>query len=296
MAGASASTQAEFYVSRAGQSQGPWSIQEIVALLGRSEVAATDFIFDEASGDWVAILEYGPVMEALRAAKPKAPPPPKKAEPRIPEPDAPQAVVKPVTPALDTINPNDAVGTADWYVQRGPQRFGPFTFLGIVRALQEKSISLGDLVWREGMAEWMPINEHSDFESGKIRALAISVKEGDIFFRRRYPRMDFGGEVLVHDNRRVWLAESYQAGEGGSGLIIENAKLKMGQVVNLHFASRDGLPAFNALCEIVSKRAHGNDARRRGFRGPANYGVKFLKIEPSAEEKVRGYFRERATG
>ena len=123
-----------------------------------------------------------------------------------------------------------------------------------------------------------------------VSDLARKEAEG-VFFRRQFPRVRFESEVIVHDDQSVWMGQSFEAGAGGSGVMIENATLKPGQVVRLHFAPCDGLPAFNALGEIVGKRF---SREVRGTKSPVRYAVRFLKLDGAAEPQVREYFAKTA--
>lgn len=182
----------------------------------------------------------------------------------------------------------------EYFVSSGGQRIGPIGYLHVIRALQERSVDTSDLIWREGMSDWSRIGECDDFASDRVRELAASPCAAGVLIQRRFPRREFHGEVLLHDNRQVWTGTSYQGGEGGSGLWLADGDFAPGQIIQAHFGSREGLSAFNALCEVVSKRANdkfaGGTARKRGPR-VHEYGVKFLKIDTAAEERVREFFR-----
>lgn len=278
-----AKTQTEFFVSKGEQQLGPWTVQEIAAKVAAGEVAVTDYAFDEAKNDWVALFQCDAFQEHMRAQKPKAPP---KADslskafsaPKAEEPKKQEAPVK---------------GVQEWYVQKGQHRYGPFSYLGVIRALQEKTVYEFDLCWKHGMGEWVRIAEHAEFSSENIRAVAHQAKETEeqVFTQRQHPRIGFETEVLVHDNRSVWLGRSFEGSVGGSGLIIENATLVPGQTVLLHFAERADLPAFNALCEIVGKK-FAKDVRDP--KSPVQYMVRFVKLDAQAEARVQKYFQTNA--
>jgi hypothetical protein len=48
---------------------------------------------------------------------------------------------------------------AEWYVGRDGQRLGPYTADEIEDYIQQRRIEPTDLVWREGMAEWLPARD-----------------------------------------------------------------------------------------------------------------------------------------
>jgi hypothetical protein len=256
--------QIEFHVCRGDLILGTWTIDEIVIRLSKGELVVTDYVYVDEKMDWVGLLEFPALMNLLRKAKPSSPPP--KAE-----------------------QSREAFSdSSQWFVQKGSHRFGPFTYLGVVRALQEKTVYEFDYIWKNGMENWVRLAEHEDFRPERIRQLKEQpASSEEVFIRRQYARIPFESEVIVHDDREVWMGRSFEGSAGGSGLIIENAQLVPGQVIHLHFASSDQLPAFNALGEIVSKRF---DSDVRDSKAAVAYGVRFLSIDSSVEEKVHDFF------
>lgn len=312
------SKQSEFYVSQSESTLGPWMMTEIASRTRAGELDAGCFIFLESRDQWVPLMECDELQKMLKAtaklgAKPKAPPKPPpsvKLEGNVAPTDvkklirSAEAEVKAVSERAETTVLSEAFankeslangiqGIAEWFVQKGPNRYGPFTYTGLVRALQEKSIFEFDMIWKNGMDNWMRLAEHPEFSPDCIRALQEELKaEAGVFFRRQHDRVPLRNEVMVHDNCSVWMGKAFEGSAGGSGVIIENATLVPGQVVLLHFSSGDGLPAFNALCEIVSKKfqSNVNDAS-----APISYGLRFIKIDTQAEAKVLEFFRRKST-
>lgn len=289
------STQTEFFVNKGETQLGPWTIQELAARVASSEVAVTDFVFDESQNDWVAIFQCAAFQAHLNSQKPKSAPPKRAAAPTA-TPAAVQTQTQTqdddktvVLAPVQTMSEAQLSGeTMEWYVQKGQHRYGPFAHSGVIRALQEKTVYEFDLCWKAGMPEWVRIAQCADFSPEKIRELSSQPKKAQgIFTQRQYPRIPFESEVLVHDNRSVWLGRAFEGSAGGSGLVIENATLVPGQTVLLHFAEREDLPAFNALCEIVSKK-YVDDVR--DAKSPVSYSVRFVKLDAQAESRVQKYF------
>jgi hypothetical protein len=312
MADSKAQAQLEFFIAKGDDSLGPWSIEEIVERIGRSELLMTDFVYDDGRADWIPLMECAALQEHLRKSKPKAPPP------KMKKPEATAAVAvasvatvatvatvaiaEPIAqalkPAMKTAISELATSAPDapksesseeWFVQKGANRYGPMSYFGLVRALQEKTVYDFDFVWQNGMETWVRIAEHPSFQAEKIKELAGSIgkEQTEVFFRRQYARVRFESEVIVHDDQSVWMGQAFEASAGGSGLMIENSTLAPGQVVRLHFAPCNGLPAFNALGEIVGKKYQ---KEVRGAKSPVRYAVRFLKLDGSAEPQVREYF------
>ena len=282
-------TQNEFYIMKGEQQLGPWSIQDVAARLASNEIAVTDFVFDDVQNDWVALFQCQAFQDYLKTQKPKSAPPKKTDESKSKPKDEAKTTVVELKPLVK----DDKDGTLqEWFVQKGQHRYGPFTYLGVVRALQEKTVYEFDLCWKDGMSEWVRIAEHQEFHADRIRQLTGAAKdELGVFTQRRHVRVRFESEVLVHDNRSVWLGRAFEGSAGGSGLVIENATLVPGQTVLLHFAEREDLPAFNALCEIVGKK-YTKDVR--DSKSPVQYSVRFVKLDAQAESRVQKYFTAQA--
>jgi hypothetical protein len=285
--------QTTYFVSHAGQTYGPWTVVEITSRIGKMELIATDYIYDESSTSWIPLMECKAVIEALRLAKPAAPPtaqPPKAAAPKA-EPEI-DLVVQ--TATITPISANsgsdiESEESGEWFVQKDSHRYGPFTYQGLVKALQEKSVFDYDLVWKKGMEKWIRLAEHELFNAEAIRKLQTDAK--GIFQQRKHKRLAIKTDVIVHDNKSVWLGQTYQGSEGGSGMHVRNATLMPGQVLFLHFTGFDGIPSFNALCEVVSKKYVPNI---RDPRSTVPYGMKFVKLDKQVQEAMRDFFGRKA--
>ncbi len=291
--------QTQFYVSHASENLGPWPLAEIVMRLGRLELLATDFIYDEATESWISLAEYEPVQSLIHASKPKTPPPGAKKKVLASEENT---VVdqKALTPSsqvqVTNLNTSVAVPSAEidespeWFVQKETHRYGPFTYSGLIKALQDKSVFDFDFVWRQGMDNWMRISEHHLFTQEAIRTVfkKSSPFFEKVFVQRQSPRVPFESEVFVHDNRSLWRGKAYECSESGSGVVVDYSVLLPGQVVNVHFASTNRTPAFNALCEVVSKKFTEEIKEKNS---PVRYGLKFVQLEEGTKSVLQEYLK-----
>ena len=288
----------QHHVSRNGETLGPWTVDVIAQKLASGEVAVTDFAWDDSATQWVSLMEFAELKAYLQARKPAAPPVAAKS-PTVPA----QQAVAPLaaTPVVSSTKPSVVAASMSeddaiqWYVTRGQQKFGPFNFFGVVKALQDKSIFEFDYIWKDGMEGWVRLAEHEKFAADSIRGLLQTLEEkkahGDVFAQRRHARLPIENDVLINDNQSVSPGRMVEGSVGGSGLIIKNSTLIPGQLIHVHFSSLDGLPAFNAIGEIVSKK-YTRSARDQ--RAPIHYGVRFVKMDPAAEERVKNYFKTKA--
>ncbi len=289
--------QKKFFVNVNNQMAGPWTIHEIIEKVNSSELKATDYLYVEASDDWVLICSHPDFLEAHKNNKPnpmknQTPPELKGLPTDIPKaPLTERAQTNTPTPevkAVETEKTNTATkpNTDEWYVLKGKNRYGPFPYLDLLRMLQEKSVFEFDYVWRSDMENWKRIAELNQFSADAIRT-HLEKEETDmeqIFFRRRHERTDYECPLILHDNNRVWQGRIVQISEGGAGVIMNNAMMMPGQNVYLHFKPGPKSKPFNALCEIVSKRYI------KGVKDkdtPLLYGIKFINIHKADKEVLK---------
>lgn len=255
-----------FYIARSGQQEGPISFVEILQRLEMKTLQPSDYLYDEAQSDWVMLLMYPRLAERLKshAMKPKS---------------------RPKEDKWD-----DAKD--EWYVLKGDHRFGPFAYLEVIRMLQDKSLFESDYAWNVTMSSWEPISELKEFAPQAIRALLDSGFSGvnEVFFRRRHVRANYGASLLVHNNKQVFKGKSIEVSAGGAGIILESDALVQGEKIYLHFKPGDGVPPFNAACEIVSKRHI--DASDKA--APVQYGVRFNDIPEATQFILNDYATKKA--
>ena len=167
-----------------------------------------------------------------------------------------------------------------WFILRGDSKYGPYTYLELIRLLQEKRVYEYDFVWNDQLGSWKKISETSQFKPEYIRSVRENkdVAEREVFFRRRYARMRCGISILIHNNQKVWKGHSLEVGAGGAGMVLETDLLQVGQKIFLHFKAGDGVPPFNAECTVV----------RKSVRSPnhVQYGVQFDKISQSVQKAI----------
>jgi hypothetical protein len=260
-----------FYLSRKGEQVGPWSAEDILTKLESRELSWTDYLFDDASKEWVLLMDHKDFTEAFKSWVQPGP---------ISE-SRPQLQPAPV-PAKNTKSDKD------WFVLKDSNKHGPFNFLELVRMLQEKRLYEYDFVWSASLPQWQRVAEAEAFQADKIKALQESDEKDvqDVFFRRRYARVSYGASLLVHDSRSVWKGQGLELSPGGAGIVVVGADLHPGQTLFLHFKAGDGVPPFNAICSIVSKQfVEGPAGAERAVR----YGVRFTNISQSIQRAIRSY-------
>lgn len=246
--------------------QGPYDLVEITAKVKQGQLSPTDFIFSEEKNDWVLLIEHPELLQQLKSDKPATAP--------IALSETQKATKEELTAFKTESNPM----VTHWHVLKGETKFGPFSFPELIKMLQEKIVFEFDFVWTTGMSNWQRIAELEDFKPDNIKKLKSSLMPEikEVFFRRKHPRLSFEGNVIVHDKKQVWRAQSVELSAGGAGLIIENSTLVPGQVLHMHFKAHGNVPTFNVTGEIVSKKYTNKIS---GRDSSVCYGIKFSNLE-----------------
>lgn len=280
----------KYHISHQGETVGPFELEEILNKVKSSELNLMDFIYDEGKSDWVMLMEFGPLAEKLKDIKPSAPPkpaaPPKAKEEQQEEQQLQATAEKVKEENPEAANPDHLV--TEWYVLKGENKFGPFAFTDVLKMLQQKVVFEFDFAWHPGLSTWKRIAELEAFSAENINQLKTTLMPEieDVFFRRRHRRVEYGATVLIHDNNQIWKGQGVEISAGGAGVVMENSLLQPGQTLHLHFKPCDGVPPFNAVCEIVSKKYVDGVKDKNA---PIRYGLKFTNINEQTQKVLQDY-------
>lgn len=256
----------QYYLSNNGTHIGPYPFETVLKKIESHEYQWTDYIYDENVGDWMMLLEH-PEFATKLAQKPPLPP---KALNKAPE------------------NTKLALKDKEWFILKEGNNYGPFCQLELIQMLQEKSLFEYDYIWHSKLPSWQRVAEVEDFSTENIRRVKES-KEADvseIFFRRRHVRASYGASLIVHNNKTVFHGQALEISAGGAGILIGNSELQPGQSLFLHFQPGNGVPPFNAVCQIVSKQFQNESSSKAD---PVKYGVKFTTLSQSVRESIKNY-------
>jgi len=256
----------QYYLSNNGTHIGPFTLDTILKKIESKEHEWTDYVYDETHGEWMMLLEH-PEFAAKLSAKPSKP------------------TSKPGAEKTDA-----SLQDKEWFILKEGNNYGPFNHVELVQMLQEKTLYEYDYVWNAKMPAWKRVAELEDFAPDKMRSLITSrqVEVSEIFFRRRHARVSYGASLIVHNSKAVFRGKALEISAGGAGVLIENPNLQPGQSLFLHFQPGDGVPPFNAVCQIVSKQFVKETGSMTSI-SPVRYGVKFTTLSQSIRESIRNY-------
>jgi hypothetical protein len=252
----------KFYVANNGVQKGPWSIDDISSQLSKKEIGWNDYIFDQRCEDWIMLLEFPQLTEQFNKSF--------------------------ANPIVDTLKLNkenlDPVKDRAWYILKQNNNYGPFSQSEMVQMLQSKTLFEFDFIWKKGLEAWKRLSDVDDFKPEHIKELYQNYSKdpnSEMFFRRRHARAEYASSLVIHNRKKLFKAHSFEISSGGAGLIIENVDFQIGHELYLHFSASEQVPAFNAICKIVSR--NGN-----------KYGVQFLTIANVIKESITKFTKKAA--
>lgn len=260
----------QYYISNNGVQHGPFSYEVVHEKIDAKEHQWTDYIYDESVGDWMLLLEHPDFSAKLSQRHP-----------------APSSVPSTV-PDENVVKLNEMTMDRGWFILREGNNYGPFSQIEVIQMLQEKSLFEHDFIFHEKFNSWLCVAEVEDFSPENIRKVrdAGEAKISEVFFRRRHARASYGASLIVHNNLRVFRGKSLEISAGGAGILIESSELQPGQSLFLHFQPGEGVPPFNAVCQVVSKQFVREGA---SSNEPVKYGVKFTTLSQSVRDSIKTY-------
>lgn len=252
----------QYYLSNNGTHIGPFSHETVLKKIESQENQWTDYVFDESVGEWLMLLEHPEFSMKLSD--------------------------KPVDRPADVAAMKDALKDKEWFILKEGNNYGPFSQLELVQMLQEKTLFEHDYIWHAKLPAWKRVAEVEEFTPEAIRVMktTMDLDLSEIFFRRRHARASYGASLIVHNNKSVFRGQALEISAGGAGVLIDNPNLQPGQSLFLHFQPGNGVPPFNAVCQIVSKQFVKDSS---SGVDPIKYGVKFTTLSQSVRETIRNF-------
>lgn len=244
----------KYFVAKEGVQKGPWSLDEIIKNIQNKNLRWSDYIYNDKTQVWLFLFEFPQLTSSFN-----------------------ESFKNPVK--IDkSITSFDSYKDRIWYILKVNENYGPFTAAEMIQMLQSKTLFEFDFVWRQDQTAWQRLSDIPEFHPNKIREIFEASFEEDAeiqktFYRRRFPRAHYSCELLIHDQHKVYSAQSIEIGAGGASFKVDNISFAIDSRVYLHFKPGGDVPAFNASCKIVS-------------RSGSIYGVSFLSVSNSAKDSI----------
>lgn len=253
---------AKYFVAKEGIQKGPWTLDEITQNIQNKVLSWSDYIYDDKINVWLFLFEFPLLTESFN-----------------------KSFKNPVQKSK-TITNFDSYKDRIWYILKVNENYGPFTAAEMIQMLQSKTLFEFDFVWRQDQQSWQRLADVAEFHPEKIKEMFdTSFQENTeiqkTFYRRRFPRVQYKCELLIHNKHKVFSAQSIEISAGGASFKLDNVDFDIDSRIYLHFKPGGDVPAFNATCKIVSK--NGN-----------KYGVSFIAVSNQAKDSIEKFTKKAA--
>jgi hypothetical protein len=260
-----------FFVSHNGRKpEGPLTQTDLKRKLKAGDLQFTDYLWDSDSEEWRMLAEHfsGDF------------PPPKEPPPGITV--SGDKKLKDREFGADTFSQDLGISNEPiWFLYRDNTKFGPYRYLELVRLLQTNACAPDDFVWKPGFQDWTRVRHCTEFEEAVLRKLVHlrNFSAEKVFIERRFPRVPYESEVILHDEKRVVFGSARSLSEGGAFLEVSKPTHVKGDRIKIHFTPGAVAVPFNCIAEVtmVSKGP------------PAGYNVKFIYLEEEDRKRISQY-------
>ncbi len=253
-----------FTIYKDGKHAGPFTRVELARKLKSGDLAYTDYLWDTQEQDWRMLADF--FRRDFPA--PKEPPPGVDAKPKN------LKSFEGETFSQDVGISNEPI----WFVFKDNTKFGPYRYLEVVRLLQTNACTQEDFVWKPGFDDWIRLNQTPEFTDNVLKKLShmknFAVEK--VFIQRRFPRVPYDSEVILHDEKRVVFGSAKSLSEGGAFLEVARPTHVKGDRIKIHFTPGELTVPFNCIAEItqVTKTE------------PRGYNVKFIYLEEEDRKRI----------
>lgn len=263
-------SETNFFLSRSGQSEGPLSLQEVKKKLKGGEISYTDYLWVPQEEGWRMLADYF----SKDFPAPKDPPPGIQV--------SKESALKEREFGGESFSQDLGISNESiWFLYRDNTKFGPYRYLELVRLLQTNACAPDDFVWKPGFDDWTRLRMCPEFEDAVLKKLVHLRNFGTekVFIQRRFPRVPYESEVILHDEKRVIFGAARSLSEGGAFLEVSKPTHSKGDRIKIHFTPGAVAVPFNCIAEVtqVSKGP------------PAGYNVKFIYLEEEDRKRISQY-------
>jgi hypothetical protein len=178
----------------------------------------------------------------------------------------------------------------DWYIQKEQTQYGPYSYVEVLKFMQQKVVFDFDYAWSPHLESWTPFGELPEFSAERILRLVEKNSSSGVFHKREHDRFFCDTKVVIHNQKQTWNGTIKSIGLGGALIKIENPLLNIGEKIFIHFDSTDEQQApFNCAAEVLNKKH--TRARIRHNSGIL-YAIKFVQMTDEGKKELRKRFKE----
>jgi len=260
----------EYYVSHEGATLGPFSQKDLLQKLKQQQLFYTDYLWSSSHNAW-RMLAFHFAQEF---------PPPKNPPQGIEVKEEKNTELKEFT--SETFSQDVAISNEPiWFLYKDNTKFGPYRYLELVRLLQTNACAPDDFLWKPGFSDWQRLRACVEFSDSVLKKLMHlkNITAEKLFIQRRFPRVPYDSEVILHDDKSVLFGAVRSLSEGGAFLQVPKPTHIRGDRLKLHFTPGGVKVPFNCIAEVtqVSKEE------------PMGYNVKFVYLEEEDRKRIAQY-------
>lgn len=176
------------------------------------------------------------------------------------------------------------IATCDeWFVLKGEEQFGPFSYSEMIGLMQNKFLFQFDYVWAAHLESWTSMSELTEFSVDRLSRLAE--KSTDVFQKRKHPRVSVKQPVYIHNETQMWKGTVESLSQGGALILMENPVLLPGDDVHIHFKISEYLESsFNCDAQVLNKRM---TQKRIQHDTSLHYAVKFTELTDGGNKELK---------
>lgn len=262
-------SEQNLFVSHEGKTLGPFSSADLKKKVKGGEFSYTDYLWLAEDSEWRMLANYF----VAEFPPPREPPPGVKVvEKKLKEKE------------FSSESFSQELGISNepiWFLYKDNTKFGPYRFLELVRLLQTNACGGDDFVWKPGFEDWTRLRLCPEFEEKTLKKLAHLKNFGTekVFIQRRFPRVPYQSEVILHDEKRVIFGAAKSLSEGGAFLEVGKTTHVKGDRIKIHFTPGAVSTPFNCIAEVTQV-----------IKGPpSGYNVKFIYLEEDDRKRIAQY-------
>jgi hypothetical protein len=178
----------------------------------------------------------------------------------------------------------------EWHVLKGEDKFGPYTYVEMIKMLQNNTVFSFDYVWSPHLENWTAVGELSEFSLDRLSRLAEKDSQAEAFNKRSSERVFVNVPVYCHDHAKMWTGTCENLSTGGALILMQNPVLIPGNIIQIHFkGAKAGENSFNCTAEVLTKRLV---KQRIQHDTGLHYAVKFLQLLPVGEKQITNWIKE----
>lgn len=149
----------------------------------------------------------------------------------------------------------------NWFVKSDDHRFGPFSLIQMIELYQQNNLRVDSLIRHPNLKQWEALVDVTPFDDRSVRALFRYPGMGEVFTRRKSPRIQYANDVCISVEGHLYSGTSLSLSKMGIGVVVEDqTEMRVSDKLNLLINPNSEHGTVQSKCEVVSlTRSMGKD-------------------------------------